>query len=86
MTKDVGQIKDVTMYGRAMSDNSMNVVMEESNIFQIINFFSLIIKQRVAFHHILLVRISSILIVNITCNLSRSSRLIPLIIPFDRGR
>ena len=83
MTKVVGQIKNVTIYGRATPDNSMNVVMEESSITQIINFFSLTVKQRVAFHDILPVRIP---LVNITGKLQRSSRLIPLIIPFDRGR
>jgi len=55
VSKDVSQIKDVTIYSWAMSDNSMNAVMREYNIIQIINFSSLIVKLRVAFHHILLV-------------------------------
>ena len=41
MTNDVGQIKDITIYGRAMSENSMNDVIEESSIILIINFFPL---------------------------------------------
>jgi len=44
MTKDVGQIKNVTIYDQAMSVNSMNDVMGESNIIQIINFFSFTVK------------------------------------------
>ena len=86
MTKDVSQIKDVTIYGRATSDNSMNVVMGESSIIQIINFSSFMVKYRVAFYHILPVRILLVLIVNITGKLPRSSKPVPLIIPFNRGR
>jgi len=81
----MGQVKDVTISSRAMSDNSINVVMGESNIIQIINFFSLTVKQKVAFY-IIYVRILLILIINITGKLSRSSRMMPLIILFDKGR
>jgi len=86
MTKVVGQIKNVTIYGRATPDNSMNVVMEESSIIQIINFFPLTVKQKVVFHHILPVRIPLVFIINITGKLPHLTRLVPLIIPFDRGR
>ena len=81
---NVGQVKDVTIYDRAMSDNFMNAVMRKSSIIQIINYFSLTVKQRVAFHHILPIRIPLILIVNITGKLSHSFRLVPLRIPFDK--
>ena len=54
LIKDVGQIKNVTIYGRAMSDNSINAIMRGSSITQIINFSSLTVKQRVAFQHILI--------------------------------
>jgi len=83
---DVGHIKDVTIYGRVVSDNSMNVIMGESSIIQINNFSSLTVQQRVAFRQILLVRIPLVLIVNITGKLPHSSKLVSLLIPFDRGR
>ena len=85
MINDVGHIKDVTIYGRVVSDNSMNVVMREFNIIQIINFFSLTTQQRIAFHHILPVRIPLVLIVNITGKLPSSSKPVPVIIPFNKG-
>jgi len=71
VTKDVGQIKNVTIYGRAISDNSMNVAMGESSIIQIINFSSFTVKYRLATHHILPVRVPLVLIVNITCKLNQ---------------
>ena len=86
MINDVGHIKDVTIYGRVVSDNSMNVIMGESSIIQINNFSSLTVQQRVAFRQILLVRIPLVLIVNITGKLPHSSKLVSLLIPFDRGR
>jgi len=85
VTRDVGHVKDITIYDRAVPDNSMNAVMGESSIIQINNFSSLTAQQRVTFHYILPVRIPFILIVNITGKLSRSSRLVPLTTPFDRG-
>ena len=86
MTKDIGQIKDVTIFGRAMSDNSMNAVMRKSSIIQINNFSFLTVKQKVVFHHILPDRTPLVLIVNLTGMLPCSSKLVLLIIPFGRGR
>ena len=68
-----------------MSDNFMNVVMGESSNVQIINFFSLTVKQKIAFYSILPVKISMVIITNVTGNLSWIFPKIPLIIPFDRG-
>jgi len=45
VTKDVSQIRDVTIYGRPMFDSSMNVDMEESTL-QFINFSSITVIQR----------------------------------------
>ena len=85
VTKDVGRIRDAIIYGRPISNSSMNADMEESYTLQFINFSSIMIKQRDTFPQPLLVKISLDLITNVTDKLPCSSRLVPLIIPFDRG-
>ena len=44
VTKNVGQVKNVIIYGRVISDNSITI-MRESSIIQIINFSSLMVKR-----------------------------------------
>jgi len=50
VTEGLCQIKDVTIYGQFMFESAKNVVMGESNTLQLINFFSITVKQRGAFH------------------------------------
>ena len=66
VARDVGQVKDVTIYDRFISENLKNVVMAESNILQIINFSSLAVKQIGAFSQTILVRVSLIIIIKAT--------------------
>jgi len=40
VTKDVGQIRDVTIYGRSSSEDIRDAVMREPHTLQIINFSS----------------------------------------------
>ena len=86
MARDVGQIKNITIYGRSIFENLKNVVMRESNILQIINLASISVKQNETFSQTLRVRISLISIIKVTCKLPHTFRVIHLIIHFDRGR
>jgi len=85
VTKNVGQTNDVTIYGRPMSKHSMNSVIREFSI-HITNFSSLIVKQRGVITQTFLVGQSLHITITITGKLSRTFRLVHLIIPFDRGR
>ena len=58
VTKDVGQIKDFTIYGQSISKDLKGTVMEEINILHIINFSAITVKPRCAFLQTLPVRIS----------------------------
>ena len=80
MTKIVGQVKDVTIYGRPMSENSINVIMEESHILQLINFSSIMMRQSGSFLQPLPVRKSLDIIPNITGKLSCTFTMVSLII------
>jgi len=86
VTKNVSQIKNVIIYGQVMSDNSINVVMGGSSILQIINFFSLTLKQKGIFTQTLPVKISFVIVNKVTGKLPHTFMLERLIIPFDRGR
>ena len=63
-----------------------DVVMRESSSQQVTQFFSITVKPRGAFHLFLPVRISLVLIIEITGKLPYTLRMRHLIIPFDRGR
>ena len=84
VTKDVGQIRDATIYGRPMSDNSMNANIEESHTLQFINFSTITVRQRGTFSQPLPIR-SLDIITNVIGKLSCSFTIMHLIIPFDRG-
>jgi hypothetical protein len=86
VTKDLGQINDVNIYCRSISYNLENTVEGESNTSQIFSSPSITVTPRGAFHVILPVRISLVLIFTITGRLLYTSRMRRLIIPFDRGR
>ena len=85
MTKDVGQGKDVTIYGRSISKDLRNVVIRDPHILQIINFSSLTVKQKGVFTQTLPVKISLISVNKVTGKLPHTFILVRLIIPFDRG-
>ena len=82
VTKDVGQIKDVTIYNRSMSENLMNYVVGESNIIQITNFPSLVVKQKCVITKTFPVRRSLYITITVTGKLLCAFRLVHLIIPF----
>ena len=85
VTKDVGQIKDFTIYGQSISKDLKGIIMEETNVLHIINFSAIRVKPRCAFLQTLPVRIS-LDVIKITGKLPYTVRMIRLIIPFDRGR
>ena len=85
MTKNVGMIKDVIIYGRSISKFFEDAVMKEYDALQITNFSSITVKLKGVFPLPLPVCISFISIAK-TGKLSHTFRIIPLIIPFDRGR
>ena len=58
MTKDVGQIRDITIYGRSASEDLRDAVMREPHSLQSINFSSLTVKQKGIFTQTLSVKIS----------------------------
>ena len=58
VTKDVGQVKDFTIYGQSISKDLKGTVMKETNVLHIINFSAITIKLRCAFLQTLPVRIS----------------------------
>ena len=80
VTKDVGQIRDFTIYGQSIAKDLKGTVMEETNVLHIINFSAITVKPRCVFLQTLPVRIS-LDIVKITCKLSHTVRMIHLIIP-----
>jgi len=82
---DVGQVKDVTIYGLSISENLKDVVIGESNILPIINFSFIKVKQMGAFSQTIRVRISFVIIIKVTSKLPRTFRIIHLMIPFDKG-
>ena len=84
VTKDVGQTRDSIIYGRPVSDNSMNSDMEESHTLQFINFSSITVRQRGTFSQPLPVKRSLDIITNVTGKLSCTFTMVRLIIPFDR--
>jgi len=86
VTKDVDQIRDITIYGRSASEDSKDAVMGEPHTVQIINFSSLTVKQKSIFTQTLPVKISLIIINKVIGKLPHTFMLIRLIIPFDRGR
>jgi len=49
VTKDVGQIKDFTIYGQSISKELKGTIMEEINVLHIINFSAITVKPRCAF-------------------------------------
>jgi hypothetical protein len=85
VTKDLGQIKDVTIYCRSISYNLENAVEGESNTSQIFNSPSITVTPRSVFHLILPVRISLVPILTITGKLPYTLRMRHMIIPYDRG-
>ena len=84
MTKGVGQTKDVDIYDRSTSKFFENAIMGEYNALQIINSFFVTVKFNGAFPLPLPVYMTFIFTVN-TGKLLHTFRIIPLIIPFDRG-
>jgi len=82
--KGVGQIKNVIIYDRSIFKIFEDAVMGEYDALQIINFSSITIKLKGASPQSLRVCISFIFITKIG-KLSYTFRIIPLIIPFDRG-
>jgi len=86
VTKDVGQIRDATIYGRPMFDNSMNADMEESHTLQFINFSFILVRQKGTFLQPLHVRRSLDIITKVTGKLPCTFTMVRLIILFDRGR
>jgi len=64
---------------------TQNAVMGESNTLQLINFSPLRLN-KAAFHQILHVRISLVIVMNVTCKLPRIFTMIPIIDFVDRGR
>jgi len=86
VTKDVGQIRDISIYGRSAVKDLRDVVMGEPHNLQSINFFSLTIKQQGIFTRTLPVKISLVIINKVIGKLSHTFMLVRLIIPFDRGR
>jgi len=73
-------------HDRFISENLNDVVIGESNILEIIKLSSITVKQKEAFSQTLLVRISLVIIIKVTCKMPRTFRVIHLIIPFDKGR
>ena len=86
MTKNVGQIMDVTIYDQSASENLKDAVMGESHTLQIINFFSLTVKQKGIFAQTLRVKISLVIINKVIGKLPHTFMRVRLIISFDRGR
>jgi len=86
VTKDVNQIRDVTIYGRSASEDLTDAVMEEPHTLQIISFSSLTIKQKGIFTRTLPVKISFVIIYKVIGKLSHTYMLVRLIIPLDRDR
>jgi len=86
VTKDVGQIRDITIYGRSASEVLRDTVMGEPHTLQMINFSSLTVKQKGIFTQTLPVKISLIIINKVIGKLPHIFMLVRLIIPFDRGR
>jgi len=58
VTKDVGQIKNFTIYGQSISKDLKGTVMEETNVLHIINFLAITVRPICAFLQNLPVRIS----------------------------
>ena len=58
VTKDVGQIKDFTIYGQSISKDLKGIIMEETSVLHIINFSAITVKPKCAFIQTLPVRIS----------------------------
>ena len=85
VTKDVGQIRDFTIYGQSIAKVLKGTIMEETNILHIIIFSAITVKHRCTFLQTLPIRIS-LDVIKITGKLSHTVRMIRLIIPFDRGR
>jgi len=85
VTKDVGQIRNFTIYDQSIAKDLKGTVMKETNVLHIINFSANTVKPRCVFLQTLHVRIS-LDVVKITSKLSHTVRMIRLIIPFDRGR
>ena len=85
VARDVGQVKNVTIYGLSISENLKNIVMGEPSILQFINFSFITVKQMRVFPQTLPVRISLVIIIKVTGTLVHTFR-IHLIIHFDRGR
>ena len=81
----VGQTKDVDIYDRSISKIFDDAVMKEYNVLQIINSFSITVKLNGTSPLLLSVCMTLFFIVK-TGKLSHTFRIIPLIIPFNRGR
>ena len=86
VTKDVGQIRDISIYGRSAFENLRDIVMGEPHTLQIINFSSLTVKQKGVFTRTLPIKISLVIINKVIGKLPHTFMLVRLIIPFDRGR
>ena len=80
-----GQPKDVVIYDGSISKNFEDAIMEEYNALQIINFSSMTVKFNSASPVSLLVFMTFIFTTK-TDKVSCTFKIIPLIIPFDRGR
>ena len=85
VTKDVGQIKNFTIYGQSISKDLKGIIIEETNVLHIINFSVITVKPKCAILQTLPVRIS-LDVVKITDKLPYTVRMILLIILFDRDR
>ena len=79
------QVKDVVIYGRSIPENLKDTIGESNNL-QLISLLSIAVTQRGVVTQTLPVRISPLLIIKITGKLPHTFKMIPLIIPFDRGR
>ena len=84
MTKDVGQVKDVVIYDQYISKFFEDAIMIEHDALHIINFTFITVIFKGASTLPLSVCITFIFTVK-TGKLSHTFRIIPLIIPFDRG-
>jgi len=81
---DVSQVKNVTIYGRSISENLKDVVMKDLTFYRLSICLPLQLNKRE--HSLRLYLLGSlVIIVKITCKLPRTFRVIHLIIPFDRG-
>ena len=85
MTKRVGQTKNVYIYDRCISKIFEDAVIGEYNALQIINSFFITVKFNNASPLSLSVCMTFIFTTK-TDKVSYTFKIIPLIIPFDRGR